>query len=226
MDDHTVHTIPNRFPIKRDVLPKTQVQIILEAKWLQCGIQVCTPKQQRRPLPSLLSLSQRHPTGTPLPPFRITTLDLLKTNVLYIFRYVESAELHFYSYGEKKILKEGIIPRRVEAKTTVPPPPPPTAARPRRPDGKRRRPTTLTTAVVACCVRQPAASYSSHPPLPRSTRRTRPGGAAVGAAAVGWPGGRTHAAPRPGRPSPGSSSRPWRPPSPGQSRQMSWSPVR
>ena len=34
MDNHPVHTIPNRYPTKLDVLPKTFVQIILDAKLL------------------------------------------------------------------------------------------------------------------------------------------------------------------------------------------------
>ena len=34
MDDHLVHTIPNHYLIKMDVLPKTFFQIILAAKWL------------------------------------------------------------------------------------------------------------------------------------------------------------------------------------------------
>ena len=46
----------NHHPIKMVVLPKTFVQIILAAKWLVRHSSTF-PKQQRRPLPSLLSLS-------------------------------------------------------------------------------------------------------------------------------------------------------------------------
>ena len=57
MDDHLVHTIPNHHPPKIDVLPKiTFIQIILAAKWLVWHSST-SPKQQRRPLPSLLSVS-------------------------------------------------------------------------------------------------------------------------------------------------------------------------
>ena len=56
MDDHPVHTIPNRHPTKMDVLPKTIVQIILGAKWLVRHSNA-SPIQQRRPLSPLLSLS-------------------------------------------------------------------------------------------------------------------------------------------------------------------------
>ena len=34
MDDYPFHTIPNQYPTKVDVLPKTFVQIFLAAKWL------------------------------------------------------------------------------------------------------------------------------------------------------------------------------------------------
>ena len=53
--DHSVHTIPNHHPTKKDVLPKTFVQIILGAKWL-VRYSSSPPTQQRRPLPSLLYL--------------------------------------------------------------------------------------------------------------------------------------------------------------------------
>ena len=33
--DHRVHTTPNHHPTKRDVLPKTFLQINLAAKWLE-----------------------------------------------------------------------------------------------------------------------------------------------------------------------------------------------
>ena len=59
MDDHPFHmtcSIPNHHPTKMDVLPKFFVQIILAAKWLVRHSST-SPKQQRRPLPSLLSLS-------------------------------------------------------------------------------------------------------------------------------------------------------------------------
>ena len=56
MDDPPVHTIQNHHPTKMDVLPKTLVQIILAAKWLVQHSSM-SPKQNRRPLPSLLSLS-------------------------------------------------------------------------------------------------------------------------------------------------------------------------
>ena len=55
MDVHQIHTIPNQ-PTKMDVLPKTFVQIILAANWLVRHSSP-SPKQQGRPLPSLLSLS-------------------------------------------------------------------------------------------------------------------------------------------------------------------------
>ena len=56
MDDLPVHTIPSHHTTKMDGLPKTFVQIILAAKWL--GRHSSTShKQQRRPMPSLLSLS-------------------------------------------------------------------------------------------------------------------------------------------------------------------------
>ena len=50
MDDHLVH------PTKLDFLPKTFVQIILAAKWIVRHSSTSL-KQQRRPLPFLLSLS-------------------------------------------------------------------------------------------------------------------------------------------------------------------------
>ena len=53
IDDHPVHTIPNQYKTKMGVLPKTLVQIILAAKWLVRHSSTF-PKQQRRPLPSLL----------------------------------------------------------------------------------------------------------------------------------------------------------------------------
>ena len=52
MDDHLVHTTPNHHPPKMDVLPKTFLQIILAANWL-VQHSILSPKQQRRPLPSL-----------------------------------------------------------------------------------------------------------------------------------------------------------------------------
>ena len=54
MYDHLVHTTPNHHPPKIDVLPKTFLKIILAAKWL-VRHSSASPKQQRRPLPSLLS---------------------------------------------------------------------------------------------------------------------------------------------------------------------------
>ena len=57
MDDHQVHTIPNYVPSsKMDVLTKTFVQIILAAKQLVRHSRTSL-NQQRRPLPSPLSLS-------------------------------------------------------------------------------------------------------------------------------------------------------------------------
>ena len=56
MDDHLVHTTPNHHPPKMDVLPKTFLQIILASKWLVWHSST-SPKQQWRPLPSLLSVS-------------------------------------------------------------------------------------------------------------------------------------------------------------------------
>ena len=56
MDDHSVHTIPNYHPTKKDVLPKTLVQIILAADWLVWHSSMFL-HPQRRPLPFLLSLS-------------------------------------------------------------------------------------------------------------------------------------------------------------------------
>ena len=47
---------PNHDPTKMNVLPKTLVQIILAAKFLVRHSST-SPNQQRRPLPSLLSLS-------------------------------------------------------------------------------------------------------------------------------------------------------------------------
>ena len=64
-DDHPVLTIPNRNPTQRDVLPKTFVQIILAAKWLVRHLST-SPHQQRRPLPSLLSLSFFYDIRQPL----------------------------------------------------------------------------------------------------------------------------------------------------------------
>ena len=55
-DDYPVHTIPNHHPTKMDVLQKTFVQNILAAKWLVRHSST-SPKQQRWPLTSLLSLS-------------------------------------------------------------------------------------------------------------------------------------------------------------------------
>ena len=52
-DDLPVHTTPKHHHSKMDVLPKTFLQIILAAKWL-VGHSSTSPKQQRRPLPSLL----------------------------------------------------------------------------------------------------------------------------------------------------------------------------
>ena len=43
MDDNLVHTTPNHHTPNMDVFPKTFLQIILAAKWLQCGIQVRPP---------------------------------------------------------------------------------------------------------------------------------------------------------------------------------------
>ena len=56
MDDHLVHTTPNHHPSKMDFLSKRFLQIILAAKWLVRHSSK-SPKQQRRPLSSLLSLS-------------------------------------------------------------------------------------------------------------------------------------------------------------------------
>ena len=53
MDDHLVHTSPNYHPPKMDVLSKTLLQIV--ANWLERH-SIPSPKQQRRPLPSLLSV--------------------------------------------------------------------------------------------------------------------------------------------------------------------------
>ena len=47
---------PNLHSLKMDVLPKSFLQIILTAKW-QAGHSSTSPKQQRRPLPSLLYVS-------------------------------------------------------------------------------------------------------------------------------------------------------------------------
>ena len=54
IDDHLVYTTPNYLPYKTDVLTKTFLQIILAAKWL-VRHSTPSPKQQRRPLPSLMS---------------------------------------------------------------------------------------------------------------------------------------------------------------------------
>ena len=51
-----IRFIPHHHPTKIDVFPKTFVQIILAAKWLVRHLSTF-PKQQRRPLRSLLSLS-------------------------------------------------------------------------------------------------------------------------------------------------------------------------
>ena len=56
MDDHLFPSIPNHHPCKMDVLPKTFLQIILDANWLVWHT-FPSPKQQRRPLLSPLSLS-------------------------------------------------------------------------------------------------------------------------------------------------------------------------
>ena len=50
------HNKPPPFQKKMNVLPKTFVQIILAANWLVWH-SIPSPKQQRRPLPSLLSVS-------------------------------------------------------------------------------------------------------------------------------------------------------------------------
>ena len=63
--DHLAHTIPNQYPTKMDILPKTFVQIILAAKWLVRHLST-SPHQQRRPLPSLLSLSFFYDIRQPL----------------------------------------------------------------------------------------------------------------------------------------------------------------
>ena len=55
-NDHLVHTIRNHHPPKMDVLPKTFLQIILAANWLG-RYSGTSHNQQRRPLPSLLSVS-------------------------------------------------------------------------------------------------------------------------------------------------------------------------
>ena len=54
MDDNLVHTPPKHQPPKMDVLPNKILQIILAAKWLVQHSST-SPKQQRRPLYSLLS---------------------------------------------------------------------------------------------------------------------------------------------------------------------------
>ena len=56
MDDLPVNTTPNHHPHKMDVLPKTFLQIILAANWLG-RYSGTSHNQQRRPLPSLLSVS-------------------------------------------------------------------------------------------------------------------------------------------------------------------------
>ena len=56
MDNLPVHNTPNPHPPKMDVLPKAFLQIILAAKWLVQHSSTF-PKQQRRPFPSLLSVS-------------------------------------------------------------------------------------------------------------------------------------------------------------------------
>ena len=56
MDDHPIHTITNHHPTKMDILQNTFVQIIIAAKCLMRHSSTY-PNQQRRPLPSLLSLS-------------------------------------------------------------------------------------------------------------------------------------------------------------------------
>ena len=55
-NDHLVLSKPNHHPTKIDVLSKTLIQIILAAKWLVWHSSTF-PKQQRRPLPSFLSVS-------------------------------------------------------------------------------------------------------------------------------------------------------------------------
>ena len=56
MDDHLVPITPIHHPSKLDVLPKHFIQIIFTAKWL-VRHSILSTKQQRRPLPSLLSVS-------------------------------------------------------------------------------------------------------------------------------------------------------------------------
>ena len=56
MDDHLVHATPNNRPPKLDNLPKTFLQIILAAKQLVRHSST-SPKQQRGPLPTPLSVS-------------------------------------------------------------------------------------------------------------------------------------------------------------------------
>ena len=56
MDDHLVYTTPNKPPPKINVISKTVLQITLAAKWL-VKLSITSPKQQRRPMPSLMSIS-------------------------------------------------------------------------------------------------------------------------------------------------------------------------
>ena len=69
MDDNLVHTTPNHHTPNMDVFPKTFLQIIIAAKWLVRYLSTY-PKQQRRPLFSLLTVSSyslpEHTTGWPV----------------------------------------------------------------------------------------------------------------------------------------------------------------
>ena len=56
IDNHLAHTTPNHHPSKMDILLKTFLRIIHAANWL-VRHSILSPKQQRRPLPSLLSVS-------------------------------------------------------------------------------------------------------------------------------------------------------------------------
>ena len=60
MIDHLIQTTPFHHHPEKNDLSKTLVQIIIAAKWL-VRHSITSPKQKRRPLPSLLSVSSSMP---------------------------------------------------------------------------------------------------------------------------------------------------------------------
>ena len=91
IDGHLVYTTPNHHPSKIDVLPKTFLQIIHAAKWLRRhGRTRTSPKQPRRLLPSILSVS-----------FSMTVVDaLIKLLTLEkVFLHLKGWQESFFSFS-------------------------------------------------------------------------------------------------------------------------------